>query len=77
MSTTAPAALSIPAFNHFTTIGSLEIGIINALFLSGILTVQVFLYFRRHELYARIVNRRRRTPTDGSRRRLTPSVDIF
>jgi hypothetical protein len=48
MSTTAPAAVSIPAFNHFTTIGSLEIGIINALFLSGILTVQVFLYFRRH-----------------------------
>ncbi|KAJ7876723.1 hypothetical protein B0H14DRAFT_1705044 [Mycena olivaceomarginata] len=47
MSTTAPAPVSIPAFNHFTTIGSLEIGI-NALFLSGILTVQVFLYFRRH-----------------------------
>ncbi|KAJ7339045.1 hypothetical protein DFH08DRAFT_1082537 [Mycena albidolilacea] len=48
MSTTAPAAVSIPASNHFTTIGSLEIGIINALFLSGISTVQVFLYFRRH-----------------------------
>jgi hypothetical protein len=30
-----------------------------------------------HELYARIVNGWRQTPTDGSKRRLTPSVDIF
>jgi hypothetical protein len=48
MSTAPPVTAPIPAFNHFTTIGSLEIGIVNALFLSGIFAVQVFLYFQRH-----------------------------
>ncbi|KAJ7339046.1 hypothetical protein DFH08DRAFT_1013801 [Mycena albidolilacea] len=48
MNTAPPATVPIPAFNHFTTIGSLEIGIVNALFLSGIFAVQVFLYFQRH-----------------------------
>ncbi|KAF7346808.1 O-methylsterigmatocystin oxidoreductase [Mycena sanguinolenta] len=36
------------AFNPFTTIGALEIGVMVALFLSGLLTVQVILYFQRH-----------------------------
>ncbi|KAJ6454142.1 hypothetical protein C8R45DRAFT_1222910 [Mycena sanguinolenta] len=36
------------AFNPYTTIGPLEIGIMVALFLSGLLTVQVILYFQRH-----------------------------
>ncbi|KAJ6589749.1 hypothetical protein B0H19DRAFT_1058726 [Mycena capillaripes] len=35
-------------FNRFTTIGALEIGILIALFFSGLLTVQVLLYFQRY-----------------------------
>jgi hypothetical protein len=41
---------AVPAlsFDLGTTIGALEIGILVALFLSGMATVQVILYFQRH-----------------------------
>ncbi|KAJ7913373.1 hypothetical protein B0H13DRAFT_2326357 [Mycena leptocephala] len=45
ISTSAVPALS---FDLGTTIGALEIGILVALFLSGMATVQVILYFQRH-----------------------------
>ncbi|KAJ6564711.1 hypothetical protein B0H19DRAFT_1026338 [Mycena capillaripes] len=38
----------IPVFNLDTTVGALEVGILASLFLSGVFTVQVWLYFQRY-----------------------------